>query len=291
MATASLTLLQADNVTTHHPLYLQAVSGDTALTYSADDFRELVQALVGRAGRLKDASSLWVSQRLAGANFSVDVWAGAAMVGDGYVVTNYARRNVPLTGFNTSPVATRTHRVLLCVYDKAVSGTAYEARIAVTEDTGSGAPDPSDNPTAILELARFTIASGQTSVADANITMTASRGTLGTTATTFTFSAGFSDATSITGGVVRYWVAGNTVRLQGTVKRTSGDFIAGTGYVIGNLAAQYRPKYPRYLAGVGYVGRTFRLAVGTNGDVTVSSASTGGDLQWVSLDGLSYEID
>ncbi len=155
----------------HPVLFQSAAEGDTEIEYSAVQFRALPGALfygqgVARYGELR------MEQRAAGANWSVDILAGRALVGgptgyDMYVVVLAETLNVPLTGLNTEPAAERTHRVFVAVADELVSGTGYGASIVVTEDTGSGAGEP--DAVAFIELGTITIAPGQSSILDAHL--------------------------------------------------------------------------------------------------------------------------
>jgi hypothetical protein len=91
-------------VTLNKPLFLQALPGDTALPYSAQEIRTMLDALLVGSGVLTSAS-LAVAQRGAGANFSVDVAAGwAAVAGTSvadqgkYLAESTATMNVAIAG-------------------------------------------------------------------------------------------------------------------------------------------------------------------------------------------------
>lgn len=291
MATVTATL-------TPKPLFLQAVGGDTAISYTSEDFRNLTGAIWPRAGLL-GALSFRIYQRLAGANWSVDINGGFAVLGntvsevDRYLAVNDARVNVALTGFNTAPAATRTHRVFVAVYDKSIVGTEYLAKIVVTEDTGSGAPVPADNPAYYFEVGTFVIAPGQSNIATANITNSGGRAEYGYSPIDLALSGGIlSAAGSTNSGPPRYSIAGSTIKLQGGVTHTTGSFAQGTVYSIAVLPDGYRPKYERYCAGVGHNASPWRATVGTNGLIQASFAPSGAStLQWLGLDGITFQMD
>lgn len=160
------------------PLMMQAASGDTVypvgLAYSAQEHRQLVAVAVPEG--VVDVDDFRVSQRAAGANFTVDVAAGRAVViGDdvayqgGYLVTNDAT----LTGKVIPPApgsGSRTHRVVLKILDKAHDGSLaygdYDADVQVLEDTGAGTPALPDSA---ITLALVTVTSATGSITNANI--------------------------------------------------------------------------------------------------------------------------
>lgn len=284
----------------YKPLYLQAVGGDTAISYGAYDFRVALGAIWPRTGAL--GAGMRVLPRSLGANWSIDVDQGYAVLGntssgyDRYLVWLEARTNLNLNGvFVTAPAATRTHRVFVAVYNKAVIGTEYAAKLVVTEDTGSGAPVPADNPAYYMELGTFVIAPSQVSVGSANISNTIRRADQASAAFDLPLAANIlSGATATNGGPPRYQLGGNRLRFNGTVVRTSGaDFLGPPNvYTLGTLPEGYRPKYERYCTGVGHNGNTWRLTVRTSGicDATLPPYF-GTNISWLSLDGCSIEID
>lgn len=158
------------------PIYMQAASGDTAISYSALDYRSFLHGLFRTDGILRPdvtAGGLKVTQRAAGANFSVDVAAGRCIIeGDDVTdqgkyfcwstdVTNVAVPAPPGSG-------TRTHLIIARVRDKLhqPSWSTYDWTIELVEDTGSGATVPAS----AIPLASLAVAAGQASVTDANIT-------------------------------------------------------------------------------------------------------------------------
>lgn len=174
-------------MTLKRPLVMQVTGADPEIEYSALDVRALFGTILRNEGILQALSpgtgALKVAQRAAGANFSVDVAAGAAVIsGDDvasqgmYLVESTATENL----VTPSPpgAGTRTHRVVARVKDKLHDGawTTYEWTLEVLEDTGTGTPAVPDSA---ISLATVSIASGQVSVLDANITDTRANALLG----------------------------------------------------------------------------------------------------------------
>jgi hypothetical protein len=166
-------------VTLKTPLFMQAAGGDTAPSYSALDVRALLGMLLRNEGILHALSpgltALKVSQRAAGANFSVDVAAGAAVItGDDvsnqgmYAVQSTAVENLVIPA---PPVSgTRVHRVVARIKDHLHDGSwavnTYVWALEVLEDVGSGTPA---TPASAISLATVSVAAAQSSVLDANI--------------------------------------------------------------------------------------------------------------------------
>lgn len=166
-------------MTLEKPLWQQAAGGDPTIEYSAVRDRALIRALFHNEGIVAPDvvfGALKVSQRGAGANFSVDTAVGAAVIeGDdvadqGYYLiqsTAVENRTIP-----SPPVSgTRVHRVVARVKDKLHNGSwsTYEWIIEVLEDTGSGTPA---TPASAISLATVSVAAGQASVLNSHITDT-----------------------------------------------------------------------------------------------------------------------
>ncbi|MFF5261372.1 hypothetical protein ACFY4C_20710 [Actinomadura viridis] len=166
-------------MTLKRPLYMQAGGGDPTFSYSALDNRDLLSGLMHQEGIVAPDvvyGALKVTQRAAGANFSVDIAPGrCAIAGDdvsnqGYYMcqsTGVENRTIPVPPGTGS----RTHRVVAQVRDKLHNGsyTGYEWTLDVLEDTGSGTPA---TPASALSLATVSVSAGQSSVQDGNITDT-----------------------------------------------------------------------------------------------------------------------
>lgn len=157
-------------------MWLAAATGDDpnnidALKYTGIKLRQLDAAVYKTEGVLS-RSALRVTERAIGANMSVDVAPGGALIdcdsipnGGRYFSAEDAVVNVPV------PVApgsgTRTHLVVERVFDKAIiGGSEYGGRPFLVEDTGSGATVPGS----ALLLASISVAAGQPSVQNSNIT-------------------------------------------------------------------------------------------------------------------------
>lgn len=176
------------------PLYMQPVTGDPAIQYSAlQDRASLLSAVFSREGVLDvDAGQLKVAQRAAGANFSVDIASGrCAILGDDvsdqgtYLCTNTTTVNLATP---TAPGSgTRRHRVIARVRDKLHNGTftTYEWVLELLQDTGTGTPA---QPNSAITLGFVNIAAGQASVTNANIEDARPRASVGTPDRTGTFA-------------------------------------------------------------------------------------------------------
>jgi hypothetical protein len=167
-------------VAVHQPVFLQPVAGDAAINYSAQEFRQYTRAIlagsevVAGVKGVTEPADYKVTQRGAGANFSVDVAAGLAYVIGGdvtnqgtYTCWNDGTVNVPTPSPPGS--GTQNHRVVLQVQDKLSNGTwtGYQGAIMLLADTGSGTPA---EPNSAITLALVAISAGQASVLNANIT-------------------------------------------------------------------------------------------------------------------------
>lgn len=151
---------------------MQADSGDPPFEYSALDARRVAAMLITTEG-VGGPTHLEVTQRAAGANFSVDVAAGfAAITGDDttnqgvYICQSTAVVNVPVP---TAPGAgSEIHRIVAWVKDPLHEGsfTDYEWTIECLDDTGSGTPA---QPDSAITLALVTVAAGASNVTNANI--------------------------------------------------------------------------------------------------------------------------
>jgi hypothetical protein len=156
------------------PLWVQPATGDAEIDFPAAEMRQLFRSLIGDGARgvIAPASAV-VTQRGAGANFSVDVQPFQAIV-DGtdtadqghYLVTNTSVYNAPTP---TAPGSgTRTHRLIARLRDKRSNATwtTYDWIPDLLADTGAGEPA---RPASSVTLAHISIAAGQANVANANI--------------------------------------------------------------------------------------------------------------------------
>ena len=154
------------------PIWMQSTGGDAAIQYSGLELRNIISGLVRAEGVLQNGFA--VTQRGAGANFSVDVASGFAVVngddvaGQGiYLIRSDATTNVATPGAPAS--GTRVHRLVAQIRDKFHNGaySTYEFTLDLLQDTGSGTPA---TPNSALNLARISIAAAQANVSNANIT-------------------------------------------------------------------------------------------------------------------------
>lgn len=156
-----------------YPLLIQATGGDAAISYTGPDFRQLID-VIAQSG-VCTMGAFRVTQRGAGANLSVDVAAGQAVIQGTsvtrqgkFLVDSTATVNTGTAGNITVPGSgTRTHRVIIRARDKQASGTAYGWSIEVLEDTGSGLPAL---PASSIDLASIAVPAGSASVTDSMIT-------------------------------------------------------------------------------------------------------------------------
>lgn len=231
------------------PIFMQAASGDNAITYSAQEIRAgLVSSIYSREGVLdKDAGHLRVTQRAAGANMSVDVAAGrCAVFGDdisdqgAYVCTNTTPVNLTVPARPAS--GSRVHRVIARVRDKLSSGSysTYEWTLELLADTGSGTPAL---PNSAISLALVTVSSATTSITTTgNIEDIRDRATVGSVDRTGTITplAG-SYAVGDTNRPGRYAISANGwVSLAGFFRRTGSTqpLTAGNFYQLTDVLPQ-----------------------------------------------------
>jgi len=163
---------------TVNPLALTGLSQPLWLqnsTYPAALDRQLITAAF-RPG-VVGLTELAVTQRAAGANFSVDVAAGRAVV----PVTDAPNLGSALcasTAVNNLTVAgapgaglSRIDLVIARVYDASVIGGSINGwQLEIVTGTPAASPAAPALPASSLELARIAVASGQASVTTANIT-------------------------------------------------------------------------------------------------------------------------
>lgn len=163
-------------MTLHTPFAMQETVGDAAdILYTAQELRMYHTAIGTLNGQgVYKGNDLNVTQRAAGANFSVDVASGiAGVIGDDvtsqgiYYAWNDATFNLVTPSAPGS--GTRVHRVVAQIRDKLHNGTwtTYDWTPVLLQDTGSGTPA---EPASAVTLALVSIASGQLSVQNANIT-------------------------------------------------------------------------------------------------------------------------
>jgi hypothetical protein len=154
-------------VTLETPVWLEAVGGDTAITFSARQLRTIADAVWTTDGVIQ-ASDLLPTARAAGANMSVDVAPGLCVIqGDAiaaqgkYIQRSTSVVNLPI---NTAPGSgSRTDLIVAQIYDKqSDGGSTYGWNLLVLPGTTSVPPSS-------IELGRVIVPSGTASITAGNI--------------------------------------------------------------------------------------------------------------------------
>jgi hypothetical protein len=285
------------------PFFMQAYAGDPDIYYTAADFRRFFLAVKRRPGILGSVDFAVQQDDVVG--WSIKVSPGFAHVygtGNSYLVQLSTTASVSLAGFNTAPAATRTHKVFVAVYDKLISGSLYQGQIVVTEDEGTGAPDPS-GAVAFLPLATVTIAKSQSNIQNKDVKNIADHG--GSSGAYYDLqsrgmiNAGYESADSIVGSAPpRAIFHDGYVRLSGAIGRANGVlFEAGSSHDILSLISALRPRYNVHLHCGGNNG-TLGAQLNINPDGTVwlyipAKIGTTSYTQpnWIYLDGCTYDLD
>ncbi len=283
------------------PQFLQAVLGDTTvISYDAVDFRYLLGAAYPRTGRIGPGTACYVLASTTPA-WTIEINPGAMILGPSnttwhpnrYLVYVPTKTTVNVSALNLAPTATRVHKIFATIDDKNVTpATAYSARIVVMEDTGTGAPNPTDASYYEL-MATLTISPGTSAISQANLEQFLRRADGAHPPTALPLAAGIisaADTAGFSGGPPTYSIAGNVVRYAGAVRRSSlANFTAGTTYTIGTMPSGYKPwKYQRFMPATVTLGGAARLDIQTDG--TLSAISTV-DTAWIGLDGATYDIN
>ena len=230
-------------MTIRRPLFLQQDGPD------AKEHRQLLAALWASEGVITD-TGVKVTQRAAGANLSVDVSAGSAVVtGDTspdqgrYLVDVETAENVPI-GTAPNPSQGRIDLIVLRVDDAAVDAGGNNRGVLewVTGTAGSGSP-PAVPDTAYV-LAEVAVGVGVASIVSANITdrrsIAGRTGTLPTPQVVFTTSATFVKAAHKWATWARYRVqaGGGGGGGAGVTDGSSGAGGGGGGYAEGWVRLQ-----------------------------------------------------
>lgn len=302
------------------PAWMQATGVDTAIEYSAALDRRVLQALFSREGVLdKDGGDLKATQRAAGANMSVDFALGeCAIFGDdvsdqgAYQCTSTATENRATFSTGTAITApgsgSRTHRAVARIKDKMHNGlwTGYEWAIEILQDTGSGTPAV---PNSAIPIARVTIAAGQASITNANITDDRLRASVGTPWLTGDLLSGGINAAygGRDGSRPLTWTKNpdGWVFLSGWFRRSAvntaitadltyaldgGTFTPGTGGVNAFLPVEARPPSIRDFIGLTSNGYC-HFAVYPNGSMTFRfnyNTTLVQNVTWFTLDGCQF---
>lgn len=156
-------------MTIEYPIWMQA-----GTSYSARLDRQIIRNIFSEG--VLGATSLAVTQRGAGANMSVDVAAGVAIVvGDDE--TNQGSYLIHSTGVENAVVTaapgsnSRYDIVVLQVNDVTAGGSAgNNAVVSVIAGTAAASPVVPTVPDSALHLATILVSAGMVSIVDANIT-------------------------------------------------------------------------------------------------------------------------
>lgn len=282
----------------YQPLYQQAAGADPEIAYDAADFRTLIGAMWDTQGPIKRAHFA-ISERGAGANWSIDIAAGLCVIDaansqEKYLTRLAATVNVPITGINTAPAAPRTHKVYAVIYDKFIAGTLYNVSIFIGEDTGSGAPVPTSNPIGYVELGTFTISPAQVSIQNVHITNHLITAGLDPDWTTLTLFGGFTASNPSMPPAWRR--VGKRIELRGLIQKSVPPIVQAQNLLTLPTAARptqpYRIPCALNLSGSG-APRIGFLYIPISGTIAVhyTPASSGSDPAFVSLDGAVFDID
>ncbi len=315
-----------------YPLAIQATGSDPEIEYGAQEhFRQFLDAMcITGGGRLK-FGEFKLSQRAAGANFSVDLSAGYYVISGTtspttvqgkYLVHTTAVINIVTPSAPAS--GTRVHRIVAQVNDKAVDGgSSYGWRIWLLEDTGSGTPAV---PANARNVGTVSISSGQANVLNSHITdgqeyaivahgglgviqtkEFATTGTAlytGTPGETVTF-AGMTDAAYLVAGrryTIRWKVkhtntsAGVVHTLYGHAGATGTD--VSIGVRLGRLEVYYpvAGRAPSDLLELDFepaVSGTYHLnlGIGVSGGTVSVFRGTPDDINWITVEDKGSNTD
>lgn len=149
--------------------------GAGAVTYTANEWRTLLTNLFTEG--ILGASSFAVTQRAAGANMTLDIAAGVAVVtgdhaaGQGrYLVRDDAADTEAVTISAANPTNPRIDRVGILIRDPSEGGAAgRDATFSVVTGTPAASPSAPAAPSSFLTLALVTVGAGVTTIVNANI--------------------------------------------------------------------------------------------------------------------------
>lgn len=271
------------------PLFMQTPPGVPEINYSAANFRSLIEVLFYSPGVCTPTSFAVTQADTAG--WAIKVAPGYAAT-EGYFITSGGAITVNLTGMNTNPASTRTHRVYLLVQDSLNNGSGFYAQIAVGEDTGAGATLPPC--TASLQLATFTISPGQSNIQNSHITARPRRASDagGFVPLADYLVSTFASANTVLESVApaRLHYGSGRIHLSGALRRANGTAFTANSYTLGTLPMMATPKYDQHLISASSGNNPWRLFIGRDGGFG-ATINTGDDPAYLYLDGLEYEID
>lgn len=284
---------------TSKPFFLQVDTGEK-IYYDAEDFRRYTASFQRRSGVL--GSSDYLVTQASNVAMTVTVNSGYANVGN-YIVHMQADLTSPLTIPAAPTSGVRSHKIFLAVYDGQIAGADYTAKLLVSADTGTGAPNPAGTA-GYLQLAIVTVAAGQSNVQNQHINNVAQHGgSAGPSQLLAPYLVGggsgeYLDNGSSSGpGNFRADYNGGVIRLSGQIRKKTGDFPKDTEVHFCTMLANFRPQRHKYLTGVASVSSTgasgtltFRLTIDIDGTMTARIPSTQ-SVKYLSFDGLTYHLD
>jgi hypothetical protein len=157
------------------PLFLQAATGDATISYTGQQFRNMLATIITGDG-VSLPGDLAITQRGAGANMSVDIAPGSfAVTGDTianqgvYIAQSTATFNLPITAANaTNP---RIDLIVAQIFDKQAGGgaTTYSWSPVAVVGTPAASPVAPALPNSALLLGPVTVPANATSIVTANI--------------------------------------------------------------------------------------------------------------------------
>lgn len=297
-------------MTFQRPLWQQPSVGDPAITYTAQQDRNmLIRALVSREGIFDyDTSAPIVRQRAAGANVSIDIAPfRGAVVGDDvanqgtYIIWNDATLNWTTAVPSPPASGTRRHRVVIRVRDELHNGTwsTYDAVPAILADTGSGTPA---EPATAITVGFINQGVGQTNIATSMLeapALPAARASVGSVDLAGTFDI-HPDVGTVDGTRPLRWQvnADGRVMLSGWRMRSGSNvtYAFNTLYAVTDIAtgrilpAECRPSGIRDFVIASYNGPV-HCAVHPDGQIYVryvAASDAFNGVWWISFDGGVY---
>lgn len=291
-------------MTLQTPLWMQAAVGDSAVSYSAAAYRYgLLAALFTTSGVIDPINSggLQVVQHAAGANMSVDVGAGTAVIPGtdvslqgSYFCANDAG-GVNLTVPAAPGSGTRVHRVVAQVQDHLNNAgyavNTYQWVLSLLADTGSGTPA---TPASAISLATVSVSAGQANVTNANITDTRAWARQSTTTEGFLTGNGWTWADATRPGRWRL-TADGYVQLYGWAQpNVAFSAVANAqNIIVSGLPIAATPSGNRDGIGACSVTGFCRFLVQSNGNIYLIMPTTQNfaTADWFSLDGFGYRVN
>lgn len=290
-------------MTLQTPLFMQAATGDSAVSYSAASYRYgLLASLFPVSGVIDPINSagLQVVQHAAGANMSVDVNAGVAIVpgtdvslqGTYYCANDAGGVNLTVPAAPGS--GTRVHRVVAQVQDHlnnaGYAANTYAWALQLLADTGSGTPA---TPASAISLATVSVSAGQSSVTSANITDLRAWARPAISMTGLLTGNGWTWPDATRPG---YWrlTADGFVELYGWAQPSTAFTATANAQniMVSGLPSYVTPSGNRDNVGACSVTGFCRFLTQNNGNIYMIMPTTQNfaTTDWVSLDGAKFKV-